>query len=226
MSLLVSIFDDTECHMLQASTGQDAIDTALSAYPDLVLLDLNLPDQSGFDVLNSLRSNHFDNPVFVQSAWASSESKARAMNAGGNEYLLKPIDIDHLKQLLSSYFNLDAHPGMPHERYRQLRQQFMDSLPQKLIKLRQLELNVEKDHWNEFARKELYEFIHKLAGSTGLYKMPLICKTSNQLEKLLYNYDPIESDDLISELKETITSQTTLLCKQIERAISLCKFIS
>ena len=91
------------------SSGTKAIDVALTAPPDLVLLDLNLPGQyDGFEVCRRLRSDPGTSkvPVVIISALDDQESRDRATEAGATAYYTKPFspiallkEIDRLKSL-------------------------------------------------------------------------------------------------------------------------------
>lgn len=220
LQLLQCVFDDTECHTLLASNGNDAINTALSDLPDLIILDLNLPDITGIEVIKTLRNNNFDNPVFVQSAWVSTDHKARALAAGCNEYLTKPLDIPHLMQLVSNYFIQHADFGMPVERYQQLYQRFLGSLPEKRTMLQQLEINNTEYNWTCPARPELQYYAHRLSGSAEMYGFSSIGRTAKQLDLLLLDYDNSETHDSHALLREKISSTIALLRHQIGQAIS------
>lgn len=219
MALLQGVFDEAECLTFTANNGNDALDLALSKWPDLVLLDLNLPGITGFDVIKRLRDNNFSNPVFIQSAWVSTEYKAKAIAAGCNEYLLKPLDITHLMVLVSDYFIKDVDPGMPIERYQQLCQRFRELLPEKLQILQQLEIN-NQDSWTTLTRQEIHTYAHRLAGSAGLYGMSSITRLSKQLDQLLIDYDRLDSKSSHTQLQVQISNTISMLSHQIGQAIS------
>ena len=79
-----------------ASTGQSGIEAARTDHPKLILLDLNLPDIHGADVLHVLRSSPITAqiPVVVLSANATPSYIERLLTAGAKNYLTKPFDID------------------------------------------------------------------------------------------------------------------------------------
>ena len=81
--------------LISAMEGGPGVDLALEHSPDLVLLDLNLPDISGFEVLQRLRREPrtIGTPVVVVSADATARQIDRLMTAGATEYLVKPIDV-------------------------------------------------------------------------------------------------------------------------------------
>ncbi|MEV6210717.1 response regulator [Kitasatospora sp. NPDC051914] len=81
--------------VVTASTGQEALDTAGRERPEAVVLDLGLPDFDGVDVIRGLRGS-LDVPIIVLSGRADTEEKIRALDAGADDYLTKPFDMDEL----------------------------------------------------------------------------------------------------------------------------------
>ncbi|MCC9306153.1 response regulator [Kitasatospora sp. RB6PN24] len=81
--------------VLTASTGQQALDSAGQDTPDAVLLDLGLPDFDGIDVIRGLRSA-LTVPIIVLSGRSGLQEKIRALDAGADDYLTKPFEVDEL----------------------------------------------------------------------------------------------------------------------------------
>lgn len=79
-----------------AGTGRAAIAAATSQAPDIVLLDLGLPDMDGVEVVRSVRS-WSQMPIIVVSARTEDADKIRALDAGADDYLTKPFDLDELQ---------------------------------------------------------------------------------------------------------------------------------
>lgn len=78
-----------------AATGQRAIEEVRTRNPDLILLDLGLPDADGIAVLADIRANTAA-PVIVVSADAVERDKVKALDAGANDYLTKPFSTPEL----------------------------------------------------------------------------------------------------------------------------------
>lgn len=79
----------------EAESGVTGLNAAAHLRPDLILLDLALPDMSGYEVLNGLRS--WSNvPVIVLSIEADEEEKVRLLRSGADDYLTKPFGIAEL----------------------------------------------------------------------------------------------------------------------------------
>lgn len=78
-----------------ARTGALGLDAVASWHPDLVVLDLGLPDLDGMDVLRAVRG-WSQVPVVVLSARQTSDDKVEALDAGANDYVTKPFGMDEL----------------------------------------------------------------------------------------------------------------------------------
>ncbi len=81
--------------VIPAADGRTALDSGRNDDPDLVILDLGLPDTSGLEVLRQLRE-FSDVPVLVLSARSGSTEKVQALDAGADDYVTKPFSIEEL----------------------------------------------------------------------------------------------------------------------------------
>jgi two-component system, cell cycle response regulator CtrA len=82
---------------LQAVTaGEEGVQLGKLGEHDLILLDLNLPDMSGYDVLRSLRGARVKTPTLILSGLASIENKVKGLGYGADDYLTKPFHKDEL----------------------------------------------------------------------------------------------------------------------------------
>jgi two-component system, OmpR family, KDP operon response regulator KdpE len=78
-----------------AASGTEALEVAAKHPPDLVILDLGLPDLDGVDVIHGLRG-WTDAPIIVLSGRADSTNKVEALDAGADDYVTKPFGMDEL----------------------------------------------------------------------------------------------------------------------------------
>ena len=76
--------------------GEEGVDLGKLYDYDIILLDLNLPDMPGFDVLKKLRMAKVDTPVFILSGTSDIESKVRGLGTGADEFMTKPFHKDEL----------------------------------------------------------------------------------------------------------------------------------
>src|SRR5262249_22231617 len=84
-----------------AQTGAEGLERVAAACPDVILLDLRLPDQSGLEILRQLRRIDARIPVVMVTVVRSADSAIEAMRQGAYDYLLKPIDLQKLDRVLS-----------------------------------------------------------------------------------------------------------------------------
>ena len=76
--------------------GEEAVDLGKLYDYDIILLDLNLPDMSGFEVLRSLRVSKVKTPTLILSGLAGIENKVRGLGFGADDYMTKPFHKDEL----------------------------------------------------------------------------------------------------------------------------------
>ncbi len=93
---------------LEAATGRAAIEACTGRKPDLVLLDLGLPDVSGMDVIRAVRV-WTQLPIIVLSVRSDESDKVAALDAGANDYVQKPFSTAELLARIRA--SLRAHSG-------------------------------------------------------------------------------------------------------------------
>ncbi len=87
---------------LEAKTGEDGITMLSQNSPDLVLLDINLPDIDGYEVAERIRELSAI-PILALTANVMQGDKERTLAAGCNGYIAKPIDVDTLPKQIEAY---------------------------------------------------------------------------------------------------------------------------
>jgi two-component system OmpR family response regulator len=78
------------------ANGRDALEAMPTVRPDLVVLDVMLPDLDGFEVCRRLRSEGSRTPVLFLTARDATEDKVRGLTLGGDDYLVKPFSLEEL----------------------------------------------------------------------------------------------------------------------------------
>ena len=82
-------------HVIEAETGKQGLTEASMSKPDLIILDLGLPDMDGVEVVKELRT-WSSVPIIVLSARSQESDKVSALDAGTNDYLVKPFGVGEL----------------------------------------------------------------------------------------------------------------------------------
>lgn len=103
LRLVEEILADDDVEIIAACTGRIALDIAPGARADVILLDINLPDMTGGEVLRGLRAHPqtATTPVIVLTADATPATRGRMLELGASAHLTKPIDIDLLRATLA-----------------------------------------------------------------------------------------------------------------------------
>jgi two-component system, cell cycle response regulator len=116
-SRLLAIDDSTMIHRLlkarlkserleihSASSGEQGLQSARTLFPDVILLDVDMPEMDGFEVLAKLKGDPrtHDIPVIFLSGSCSTESKVRGLDMGAFDFVTKPFDVGELKARVSA----------------------------------------------------------------------------------------------------------------------------
>ena len=94
-NLIVTTLDTNNYKYLTAPNGRTAIMAAASHNPDIILLDLGLPDMDGVEIIRKIRT-WSDVPIIVISARSEDIDKIEALDSGADDYLTKPFSVDEL----------------------------------------------------------------------------------------------------------------------------------
>lgn len=107
MTLMTELFEGHGYRTLQAENGQEAILMARAEWPDLIVMDIQLPKLSGLDAVRQLKSDGdlMDIPVIAVSAMARSEAEGMIRGAGFDEFLSKPFDVGSMLLTVSRFLH-------------------------------------------------------------------------------------------------------------------------
>ncbi|HEX4988317.1 MAG TPA: response regulator [Candidatus Binatia bacterium] len=90
---------------IEAANGAEAIEKAVAEKPDLILMDLDLPDISGIDAAKAVKENpntaHI--PIVAQTAWSSRQWKGKVLKIGMVDYLEKPVSMELMKATIEKF---------------------------------------------------------------------------------------------------------------------------
>ena len=108
-AVLVNLLEPIGFEMIEAADGKEGLDRALATAPDLILTDLAMPVMDGFEFLRQIRADPKlrDAIVLVSSASVFEIDRQKSLDAGGNDFLPKPVQADLLLGLLKKYLQLE-----------------------------------------------------------------------------------------------------------------------
>ncbi len=101
--------------IIKAYNGMEAFNLAKRNFPDLVLLDIVMPDMNGYDVCKLMKSNYetISIPVIMVTVLKEKQNKIDAIMAGADDFIIKPIDIDILNARVKSLLRIKkTYSGM------------------------------------------------------------------------------------------------------------------
>src|ERR1035438_5048489 len=90
---LTDTFAAKGCEVLSAADGERGLELALSAQPDLILLDIMLPKVNGYEICRAIREHSLDVPIIMLTARGQEEDIVLGLNLGADDYVTKPFKI-------------------------------------------------------------------------------------------------------------------------------------
>lgn len=115
--LMLSVHPGVEVVAL-AQNGKQAVEMAGTYKPDIAIMDINMPEQDGISAMRAIREVLPDILIVVISAEKDSQTMQQAIEAGANEYLIKPFtyeDLDQaIRQCAKTWFSRRQQPPQPH----------------------------------------------------------------------------------------------------------------
>jgi len=151
--LLTITLQSNNYKVFEASTGKEGLNLVSNHPPDLILLDLGLPDENGHEILKHLRE-WYSNPIIIISVQSSEEDIVKALDNGANDYLIKPFRTGELlARIRSALRKAGSEPNVSTVNFRDLAIDFANRIVRKndqVIKLTATEYSL----LSLFARNE------------------------------------------------------------------------
>lgn len=99
---LVNIMLRREFNIVRAVNGIEAVRLYGETHPNLILMDIQMPEMNGLDATRIIRKMNSEIPIVALTAFAFNSDRIEFMEAGGSDYLVKPIDPMQLKEKVKS----------------------------------------------------------------------------------------------------------------------------
>ncbi len=95
---------ETHC----ANNGRTALHLFADIHPDVVLMDIRMPEMDGIKALKEMRSHETRTPVILMTAYAEVETAVEALRCGAFDYVIKPFDLDELNLIVQRALQLQS----------------------------------------------------------------------------------------------------------------------
>jgi len=129
--LLTITLQSNEYKVFETSSGKEGLSFVASHPPDLILLDLGLPDENGHDVLKHLRE-WYSNPIIIISVQSGEADIIKALDNGANDYLIKPFRTGELlARIRSALRKAASEPNLPNATFQDLTIDFVNRIVKK-----------------------------------------------------------------------------------------------
>ncbi len=106
-------FRDAGLEVVTAESGDEGLATARARRPDVVILDVQLPDQSGLEVFRQLHDRDARVPVVLMTGKAATDTAIEAMKLGAFDYLFKPLELPQLRQVVGRALDISRMMQVP-----------------------------------------------------------------------------------------------------------------
>ncbi len=103
--LLQAFLTDEGYNVIAASNGKDALKAMEDEKPDLVFLDIEMPEMNGLGVLNEMQQRSLHIPVIVITGHSTMDNAIQAIRSGAREFITKPFDLNKIRALAKRYLN-------------------------------------------------------------------------------------------------------------------------
>jgi len=94
----------TGAEILRAKTGKEALKITRKLKPDVILMDIKMPEMNGIEATRRIRSFNSEVPIISQTAFVMAEEKEESLQAGSNHFVTKPLDRTTIMELIDCYF--------------------------------------------------------------------------------------------------------------------------
>jgi len=107
MYMIKFILENNNIKVIMAETGMDGYEKAIKEKPDLILMDIQLPDLNGLEVTKKIRQSSIAKsiPILAISSYAMTGDKKKALTAGCTGYIEKPINPETIIDEINRYFS-------------------------------------------------------------------------------------------------------------------------
>lgn len=209
---LILIVDDTPANLrllshvlskkgynhLEASTGKEAVQLAKEHEPDLILLDIMMPDMNGYEVIKEIKSDELiqDIPIIFLSSLTDTDDKIEGFKSGGVDYITKPFQKEETLARINTHLKIRFLQKQLNERIKVLRQ-------------REIELSRLNQKKDDLVRMVSHDIKNPLTGIIGLVKlMRESDKISAEEQKQMLSVVEESGSNLLNMVREVLDRES------------------
>lgn len=225
LRLLSHVLNKKGYNHIEASNGKEAVELAKEHEPDLILLDIMMPDMDGYQVIKKIKSDQLiqDIPIIFLSSLTDTDDKIEAFKSGGVDYITKPFQKEETLARINTHLKIRSLQKQLNERIKVLRQ-------------REIELSRLNQKKDDLVRMVSHDIKNPLTGIIGLVKlMRESDKISAEEQKQMLSVVEDSGSNLLNMVREvldreskkaepeTLDYTTVEVIELLERVISMNK---
>lgn len=202
--LFSRMIERTGATVIVAENGARAVEQCLSDFPDLVLMDIQMPRMDGVEALRIIRSAGYSGPIYALTANVLMEEVKSYIDSGFNGHIGKPINKNELLAVLNTHLNFESD-GKAYELnidLSDLRDSFASTFEQERYLL--------IDAWQNKDLATLQTICHKLAGAASMFEFPELASIAIEFEKVLKQGSEDQFQSLFLAMCDQLKSQESL----------------
>ena len=178
--------------VLSCATSCDALRMAAREDPDLILLDIVMPGVDGFGVLRGLREGEATSsiPIVMMSAAVQPHETPGYKALGCIGLVSKPFDPSALPEQLEELWgrHVERRQEAHRREFEVLRHTYLSELGEKLRAMDDAVSALVAGGWDRARLEALYHLVHRMAGSSGLYRLPVLSRAAAALEAIVKRF--------------------------------------
>jgi CheY-like chemotaxis protein len=206
--LISEWLSQVKLEVIEATNGQQALLLALRHHPDLILMDINLPDMNGYETTQQLKTNPLtsDIPVIALTDSITLDAELMVQQAHFDGYLYKPINIYDLFKMLSQYLKYLKKTYIdliPQVQLKNIAIENRDKLPELMSELNQI-----TPTWQQLSRvmemEAITHFANRIAQLGEIYQVLYLVHYGEKLCHLTQTFDITNLNKVLSEFPKMV----------------------
>lgn len=210
LNLLFDVLRDSGFKVLVAQSGKSALQKVEYAKPDLILLDILMPDIDGFETCQVLKAQNStkDTPIIFMTALSDTVDKVKGLRLGAVDYITKPFQQEEVLARIQLHLNLRNLTRQVQEQNFQLEQQIQERiLAEEMLRQREGQLRLITDALpvmiSYIDRDHCYRFVNR--GYEEWFQLPRTALQNRHMRELL---GEVMYEELLPKLKLALSGQT------------------
>lgn len=197
----ITLEDLGNFEVFTCSSGKDALECAQQFHPDLILMDIMMPEMDGVSALKLLRNNHIAAPVIFLTAKVQQNEINEYISVGGAGVIKKPFDPMKLCDEIQAIWK-EAKTSVPTKENKidQLLNVYLEHLKEYEITLKEAIYAIKNSVLTDELKQKIQHIAHKLAGSGATYGFEALSKAARELDMALIEQNDKELFILLEAL--------------------------